>query len=75
MKKANIQLEPLACPSCLLKIQNALKRLTGVDKKSIKVMYNSSKARLDFDEDLVSITQIEKAITKLGYNVIKSTVK
>ncbi len=75
MKKANIQLETLACPSCLLKIENSLKRLNGVDKESIKVMYNSSRARLDFNEEIVSITQIEEAITKLGYNVIKSSVR
>lgn len=33
------------------------------------------KKNLNFDEDKVSIEDIEGAITKLGYDVIKSKVK
>ncbi|HZJ89450.1 MAG TPA: heavy-metal-associated domain-containing protein [Bacilli bacterium] len=75
MKKANVQLESLACPSCLLKIENALKRLDGVEKESIKVLYNASRARFNFDETKVNPTTIENAISKLGYRVLKITVK
>ncbi|NMB95590.1 MAG: heavy-metal-associated domain-containing protein [Clostridiaceae bacterium] len=75
MKSATIQLETLTCPSCMQKIEGALKGLDGVDKDSAKVLFNSSKAKLDFDEDKVSIEEIEGAIKKLGYGVIKSKVK
>lgn len=75
MKKANIQLETLACPSCMQKINNAVRSLEGVDKESVKVMFNSSKVRLDFDESKLTVLDIEKTIKKLGYDVIKSTVK
>jgi copper chaperone len=75
MKSATIQLETLTCPSCMQKIVGALKGLDGVDKDSAKVLFNSSKAKLDFDEDKVSIEEIEGAIKKLGYGVIKSKVK
>ncbi|HOC09460.1 MAG TPA: metal-binding protein, partial [Bacillota bacterium] len=34
-----------------------------------------SKVKLDFDEDKVSIDEIESSINKLGYDVIKSKVK
>lgn len=37
MHKATIQLETLACPSCLQKIDNAVKSLKGVDKESVNV--------------------------------------
>jgi copper chaperone CopZ len=40
MKKATIQLETLTCPSCILKIEGALKSLAGVDKESINVSFN-----------------------------------
>ncbi|NLM04572.1 MAG: heavy-metal-associated domain-containing protein [Clostridiales bacterium] len=75
MKSATIQLETLACPSCMQKIEGALKSLDGIDKDSINVSFNSSRARLNFDEELVSIEKIEDAITKVGYEVIKSRVK
>lgn len=75
MQKATIQLEPLACPSCSLKIEGATKSLNGVDKDSVKVLFNASKVKLDFDDSKISIQDVEKAITTLGYEVIKSQVK
>ena len=75
MQKATIQLETLTCPSCMQKIENAVKSLDGVDKKSIKVLFNSSKVRMEFDDEKVSIKDIENAIYKLGYEVMKSQVK
>ena len=75
MKKATIKLETLTCPSCVLKIENATKSLDGVDKESVKVMFNSSKVKLDFDHEKLSVEDIEKAITALGYEVKKSQVK
>ena len=32
MQKATIQLETLTCPSCMLKIEGAVKSIDGVDK-------------------------------------------
>jgi len=75
VKKATIQLETLTCPSCVQKIEKATKSLDGVEKDSVKVLFNSSKAKFDFDEERISIEDVEKAITALGYEVIKSQVK
>ncbi|MFZ1757796.1 MAG: heavy-metal-associated domain-containing protein [Streptococcus suis] len=75
MQKATIQLETLTCPSCMQKIENGVKSLDGVDKKSLKVLFNSSKVRVEYDDEKVSIKDIENAIDKLGYEVIKSQVK
>jgi copper ion binding protein len=75
MQKATIQLETLTCPSCMQKIENGVKSLDGVDKKTIKVLFNSSKVRVEYDDEKVSIKDIENAIDKLGYEVIKSQVK
>jgi len=75
MKKATIQLETLTCPSCVLKIENATKGLGGVEKESVKVSFNSSKVKLNFDDEKLSVEDIEKAITSLGYEVKKSIVK
>lgn len=75
MKKVVIQLETLACPSCMQKIENAVKGLTGVDQSSVKVLFNASKVRLDFNSALIELADIEKAIEKLGYQVLKSKLK
>jgi copper chaperone CopZ len=75
MKKATIQLETLACPSCVQKIEKATQSLAGVDKESVKVLFNSSKVKFDFDAEKISIEDAEKAITALGYVVLKSQVK
>ena len=75
MSKANIQLETLACPSCLQKIEGAVSCLNGIDKDSLKVMFNASRVKVDFNEEDISIEEIEKAIQDLGYEVKKSRVK
>ncbi len=75
MKSATIQLETLTCPSCLQKIESAVKGVHGVDQDSVKVMFNASKVKLNFDETKVSIADIEKAITDVGYEVQKSNVR
>ncbi|CAM2832353.1 MULTISPECIES: heavy-metal-associated domain-containing protein [Staphylococcaceae] len=75
MQKATIQLETLSCPSCLQKIDNAVKGLDGVEKDSVKVMFNASKVKADFDEAVTTIENIENAIENLGYPVTKSKVK
>ncbi|NLN66012.1 MAG: heavy-metal-associated domain-containing protein [Clostridiaceae bacterium] len=75
MKTATIQLETLTCPSCVQKIENAIKSLAGVEKESIKVLFNSSKAKFNFDDEKLSVEDVEKAITDLGYEVKRSQVK
>lgn len=75
MQKATIQLETLTCPSCMQKIENGVKSLDGVSKESLKVLFNSSKVRVEFDDEKVSIKDIEHVIDKLGYEVLKSHVK
>ncbi|HLR21324.1 MAG TPA: heavy-metal-associated domain-containing protein [Tissierellaceae bacterium] len=75
MKKATIQLETLTCPSCAQKIEGAIGGFDGVDKDTIKIMFNSSRAKFEFDDGKVSIDEIEEAIDKVGYEVLKSKVK
>ncbi len=75
MKKATIQLEDLACPSCAMKIEAAVKSVEGVDEKSAKVLFNASKVKLNFNEEKTNIEEIAYAIQKTGYEVKKTTVK
>ena len=68
-------METLTCPSCTQKIEVATKSLPGVDKDSVKVSFNSSKVKLEMDEEQTTIRGVEKAITTVGYDVIKSQGK
>lgn len=66
--KKNIQMEELVCPMCAQKIETALKKAPGVISAS--VLYNASKAKVEFDEETTSLEQLEAIITGLGYVVI-----
>lgn len=68
MATKTYQLETLTCPSCMAKIQNALGRTAGV--KEAEVLFNSSKARVSFDEEVVASEGIKKVIETLGYKVL-----
>jgi len=67
MKKLELQLEPLTCPSCIKKIEGTLGKMEGVEGS--KVLFNSNKVKLVFDETIVQIEDLENAIVKLGYEV------
>lgn len=75
MKKATIQLEVLSCPSCLQKIDRAVKAVEGVEKESVNVLFNSSKLKVNFDEAVTSVEKIEEAITSIGFDVLNTQVQ
>ncbi len=75
MKQAILQLETLVCPSCTMKIDKALKSLDGVEADSVNVSFNTSKVKFNFNDEQVAIDAIEKAINKVGFEVLKVRVK
>lgn len=74
MEKAIIQLDGLSCPSCMQKIESAVKALDGVDQESVKVLFNLNKVRVNFEPEVIAIREINGAIEKLGYSVIETKV-
>lgn len=52
-----------------------MKGLAGVNKDSVKVLFNASKVRVDFDQETISMDDIENVIESLGYSVKYSKVK
>ena len=67
--KKTIQMEELVCPMCAQKIETALQKVPGVTSAS--VLYNASKATVEFDETKTSTEELIQVITGLGYVVIK----
>ncbi|WP_407891495.1 heavy-metal-associated domain-containing protein [Lacticaseibacillus sp. N501-2] len=72
-KKITMQLDALTCPSCLTKIEAAVKQQPGVD--NVKVLFNAAKVKADFDDTQNSAEQLTDVVTKLGYEVQKTKVK
>lgn len=70
MAKAVFQLEPLTCPSCVKKIETTLNKTSGVS--SVKVLFNSSKVKTEFDESQVQAKDIGDTIKNLGFRVLSS---
>lgn len=68
MTTKTYQLETLVCPSCTAKIEGALKKTNGVQKS--EVLFNSSRARVTFDESVVESEAIKKAIEAVGFEVL-----
>ncbi|WP_165005708.1 MULTISPECIES: heavy metal-associated domain-containing protein [unclassified Enterococcus] len=73
MKKVIIQLGTLTCPSCMQKIEQAVKQQAGVAK--VKVLFNSSKVKAEIDPDLTDPEKLANAIEALGYDVQGTKMK
>ncbi|NLT48733.1 MAG: heavy-metal-associated domain-containing protein [Clostridiales bacterium] len=70
MAKAEFQLEPLTCPTCVKKIETALAKSKGID--TVKVLFNSSKVKTEFDDAQISGEKQKLIIENLGYTVLSS---
>lgn len=65
MNKLTLQLEKLTCPSCMQKIIHHIDALAGVEKT--KILFNTNKARVVFDEEVLSEDTIIHEIETVGY--------
>ncbi|MDT2741558.1 heavy-metal-associated domain-containing protein [Lactococcus garvieae] len=72
MKKVVIKLDDLSCPSCMSKIEGAMMKTDGV--KSAQVLFNASKVKAEFDENVVNVNQLLSKVEKLGYSVQSSKI-
>ena len=72
MKKVVLLMEPFSCPSCVKKIEGALSRAKGVQQ--VRVLFHSSKVRVEFDEAIVTADELQQLIEKLGYPVLSQKV-
>ncbi|MGX7077828.1 heavy-metal-associated domain-containing protein [Globicatella sanguinis] len=75
MKQAIFKLETLTCPTCVSKIEAAINSFKGVDQSSIKVLFNSSKLKFNFEETIVEVEIIKDKIEAMGYQVLDIKLK
>ncbi len=65
MKKTLLRSQELSCPSCVAKIENALKALNGVSEA--KVFFNTGKIEVQHDPQVVKAEDLVKAVKSVGY--------
>ena len=68
MTNITYQLEAVTCPSCIEKIKGAMKKTEGI--KQSEVLFNTSRVKVEFDENTVSSKEIKTRIERLGYKVL-----
>ena len=63
--KTILRSKELTCPSCIAKIEKAVKALSGVE--SVVVHFNTGKIEVQHDPEVVKAEELEKAIHAVGY--------
>ncbi|PKH08654.1 MULTISPECIES: heavy-metal-associated domain-containing protein [Planomicrobium] len=72
MMKVTFKMEPLTCPSCIKKIENAVMKIQGVE--SVDVLFHAGKVKVVYNDELVSALKVEETIVRLGYPVLSTKV-
>lgn len=65
MKKTMLRSQELTCPSCVAKIETALKVLKGVS--DAKVYFNTGKIEVQHDPQVAQVEDLVKAVKSVGY--------
>ncbi len=63
--KTLLRSQELSCPSCVAKIEKALKGREGVD--DAKVYFNTGRIEVQHDPERISAEDLIKAVQEVGY--------
>ena len=67
MKKETLQIEGMHCASCVASVEKSLKTLEGVENATINLATET--ALVEFIEEKVTINDLKKAVSDVGYGV------
>ncbi len=70
MKKTILRSQELTCPSCIAKIEKALKSIDGVS--DARVYFSSGKIEVAHDPVKVQVAQLIQAVQAVGYTASES---
>lgn len=63
--KTILRSQELSCPSCVAKIEKALKALDGVEQATVH--FNTGRIEIEHDPDEVKVDELVKAVRSVGY--------
>ena len=67
MSQLTLQIGNLTCPSCMQNITKTLNELEGIMKT--KFIFNLNKARVYYNEEMISAEDIFAKIIEMGYEI------
>lgn len=67
MKKLELTLETLSCPSCVKRIEGTLNKTAGI--KNPRVLFHANKVKTQFDESIISAAEVATIVEKLGFPI------
>jgi Cu+-exporting ATPase len=70
--KAEIKISGMHCATCAINIEESLSQIKDVSK--VQVNFGTDTAHVEFDPQKVSITELEKAVKDVGYDVVNREV-
>lgn len=68
MKKLKLSISGMHCGSCAGNIERSVSKVSGVKSVSVRMMSNTGVVEC---EDSVSDSELEKAVSRAGYKVMK----
>lgn len=66
MKTQDLTIEGMTCGHCVMHVRKELGKLAGVQVESVEI----GKARVRYDESLVSGEDLKRAIDNAGYRLV-----
>jgi P-type Cu+ transporter len=66
-KEITLRVSGMTCAACVRKVENALTRVPGVAQASVNL--SAGKAGVTYDPIVVSVAEMERAVTDIGYEV------
>lgn len=73
IKKIILPVKGMHCASCAANIEKSLKRVSGVKNANVNLV--TEKASVEYNSNLANESDLENAIKKAGYDVIKNNGK
>ena len=73
LNKINLQIAGMTCASCVVHNEEALRELPGV--KNVIVNLATGKASIEYDPERVSLVDMRKAISDIGYEIVLDTAQ
>ena len=68
--KTILRSSELSCPSCVVKIEKALRAIPGVS--DAHVHFQTGRIDVDHEPDRVTVENLQKAVRSVGYNAAPS---
>jgi P-type Cu+ transporter len=73
MTEKTLTIEGMTCASCAQSVEKATKKLSGMQEASVNLA--TEKLKVNFDENVLSIKEIQDAVEEAGYKAITDVVK